>query len=61
MFLTPPWETIFVNDSERVENFEEAKIAHEHIKQTYNQLGYKTYDIPCVNVAERVQFIIDNI
>lgn len=61
VFLTPPWESIFVNDSERVENFTEAKIAHEHIKFTYNQLGYKTFDIPCLPVEERVQFIIDNI
>ncbi len=61
VFLTPPWQQIFVNDNERIETYDEAVVAHRHLQNTYNELGYTTLDIPCVDVESRIQFILNEI
>lgn len=58
VFLTPPWQEIFINDGERKENYEQAVKAHNQIEKTYRQLGYNTIEIPKVNVEERAAFIL---
>ncbi len=61
LFLTPPWQEIFRNDNERIESYDEAVVAHRHLQHTYEELGYTTLDIPCIDVEGRIQFIIDEI
>lgn len=61
VFLTPPWEEIFVNDSERKENFEQAVKAHLQIEKTYQELGYTTIEIPKLDVNKRAIFILQHI
>lgn len=60
-FLTPPWREIFCNDSERIENFEQACEAHYQIEKTYKEIGYTVIEIPKMGVNERVDFIINKI
>jgi predicted ATPase len=61
IFLTPPWQDIFINDNERKESYEQACSIHTYITDTYNKLGYTTLEIPKVNVSERVDFILSNL
>jgi predicted ATPase len=61
VFLTPPWEEIFINDNERKENFEQACDIHQFITDTYSKLGYKTVEIPKLKIKERVDFILEQI
>ena len=60
IFITPPWNDIFLNDAERFENFEEACEAHFHIEKTYKDLGYKLVELPKISVKERVDFILSH-
>jgi predicted ATPase len=61
VFLTPPWEEIFVNDNERKENYIEACDIHHFIKTTYSNLGYQTVEIPKLKINERVEFILEKL
>jgi len=61
IFLTPPWEEIYINDNERKESFEEAEVIHEAIKNTYQSLGYICIDVPKKSVRERVEFISEEV
>lgn len=58
IFLMPPWEAIYITDNERYESFEQALAIHNHLKNTYESLDYKTIEVPVGNVAERVDFIL---
>lgn len=61
VFLTPPWEEIHKNDSERLEPFKEAVHIHKEIESVYNHLGYRCVGLPKVTVEERVAFILERI
>jgi predicted ATPase len=61
VFLTPPWEAIYVNDSERWQSFEESVILYHLIKETYLSLGYSVLELPKLAVEQRVQFLLANI
>lgn len=61
VFLTPPWKEIFVNDTERMENFNASVEAHQHIKSTYEQLGYTTIDLPKLSIKDRIEFILSSV
>lgn len=57
VFLAPPWQEIFVNDSERPESFEDAIEIYRYLKSTYAELGFSIVELPKVSVEERVAFI----
>lgn len=61
VFLTPPWEEIHINDQERLESFEEAKIIHAEIERIYTEVGYICVTLPKATVSERAAFILDSI
>jgi predicted ATPase len=61
VFILPPWETIFVNDTERWQSFAEATDIHEAIRETYLENGYQLIEVPQAPVAERMAFILDQI
>lgn len=58
VFLTPPWEEIYSNDTERTQTFSEAVATYEMMYQVYGSLGYTLIEIPKLTVAERSQFIL---
>lgn len=60
VFITPPWEKIFVNDSERIETISDAIVAHEFITKTYSDLGYELKELPKISIEERVDFILSH-
>jgi predicted ATPase len=40
VILLPPWKEIYVQDNERMENFEQACKLHLHLERQYIELGY---------------------
>ncbi|MFT2011111.1 AAA family ATPase [Pontibacter sp. 13R65] len=61
VFLAPPWQEIYVNDSERWQTFEEAVTLHNAIKATYQSLQYTILELPKATVAERADFIVSHL
>jgi predicted ATPase len=61
VFLAPPWQEIYVNDSERWQTFEEAVTLFHAIKDTYQSLNYTIIELPKASVEERVDFVLSHI
>ena len=59
VLLLPPWKAIYVQDNERLENFEQAQAIHQQLENTYTQLGYTPVQVPFGTIAERLQFVTD--
>lgn len=61
VFVTPPWKEIYTTDHVRKETYEEAVKIHRMIVETYLALDYQIIDLPLVPVADRVEFILQQI
>jgi predicted ATPase len=61
VFVTPPWPEIFMNDPIRTETFEEAKIIHQIIVDTYKDLNYQINELPLLPLSERKKHILQNL
>ena len=61
VFLLPPWEEIYQSDEERYENFEQAKLIYNHLKETYEKYGYELIEVPLDVQDKRILFILDAI
>ena len=61
IFLLPPWEEIYQSDNERYENWEQAKLIHEHLVETYSKYGYDLVEIPKDTVEKRIRFILERL
>lgn len=59
ILLMPPWKEIHVVDNERFESFEEAERIYEHLKTTYEQVGYPITIVPKGSIEERTSFILE--
>lgn len=57
VFITPPWEAIYVSDRERPKPFEEALGEYEALIETYRGLGYRIVFVPRGPTRERADFI----
>lgn len=61
VFIAPPWEEIYSADKERKETTDELESIHEHLFDTYENLGYQLIELPKASVESRQQFIIDTL
>ncbi len=61
VFIVPPWQEIFKNDAERMENYKTAFEINEIIIETYSNLGYDIEILPKVSIQERTDFILNKI
>ena len=61
IFILPPWEEIYQSDEARYENFEQAKLIHNHLVETYKNYGYEPIEVPKETIANRILFILDEI
>ena len=59
VFILAPWQEIFVSDSERYENFDQAVEIHHALMKTYRDFGYELIDVPFGSIAKRADFILD--
>jgi len=61
VFLLPPWEEIYVQDSERWQTFAEAALLADQIRTVYRQAGYQVAELPLGPVQQRITFIQDTL
>ena len=61
VFIFPPWESIFINDAERKQDFALAVATYEEMVKAYTTFGYKLIEVPKKSVNERVEFILTKI
>jgi predicted ATPase len=61
IFILPPWEAIYVQDNERFESYAQAQDIHHHLEKTYTSFGYEIVMVPFGTVADRMDFILNNI
>lgn len=58
VFILPPWKEIYINDNERIQDFEEAAATYDIMFKTYKQLDYKLIEVPKISVEQRASFIL---
>ncbi len=61
VFVLAPWQEIFVSDSERYENFDQAVEIHDALLNTYKRFGYELVDVPFDSIEKRADFIIETL
>jgi len=61
VFFLPPWEDIYVQDPQRWQTFDEARVIDEHLRDTYRSAGYRIVLLPRSTVTERVECIRDTL
>ncbi|WP_422136810.1 AAA family ATPase [Endozoicomonas sp. ALD040] len=61
VFLFPPWESIFTNDLERKQDFNEAVATYEHMVEAYYKFGYDLVEVPKCSTKKRAEFIVNNV
>jgi predicted ATPase len=58
VFVFPPWEAIYVNDSERDQSFADALDVHDKVVRWYRACGYILHEVPRLSVSQRAQHIL---
>lgn len=61
VFILPPWQEIYLNDSERYESFEQAELIDKFLKKAYLSFGYNPVDVPKGSIKDRCEFILNNL
>ena len=61
VFILPPWQEIFANDQERIENFDETEAIHNELITTYTAYGMPPIVVPKLSVEKRVSFLNDHL
>lgn len=57
VFIAPHWPEIFIQDAERKQSMQEARVTHQVMTETYAALGYDLVPLPLASVSERVSFV----
>jgi len=60
VFLTPYWDEIFTQDTERTQTRTEAEETCAVMRETYTALGYKITELPCTEIASHADFSLRN-
>jgi len=60
VFLFPPWQEIYETDTERKQDFREAKETYHVLKEAYEELGYTIIELPLTTIEKRVEFILEH-
>lgn len=58
IFVTPPWQAIFVSDAERPKSFSAAVAEYETLRATYARFGHVAVEVPRLPVTERADFVL---
>ena len=61
VFIAPPWPEIYVNDTERKQDFAEAIRSYEVLVAAYTRCGYDLITLPKSDVDTRVAFIREHL
>jgi predicted ATPase len=58
VFILPPWEAIYTNDTERDQSFADAIDVHARLQQWYGWCGYTLHEVPRLPVPQRAEYIL---
>lgn len=58
VFVAPPWEAIYKQDTERKQSFIEAKNTFDAMIEHYSRYGYQLIELPLSDVESRADFVI---
>lgn len=61
VFIAPPWEDIFVQDTERKQSFKEAVQTFHAMVESYSRHGYNLIRLPLCGPEERAEFILSGL
>ncbi|MCX7548565.1 ATP-binding protein [Xanthomarina sp. F1114] len=61
VYVLEPWQEIFISDSERYENFDQAVEIHEQLLNTYKKYHYNLINIPFDTVENRVDYLLETL
>lgn len=61
VFIFPPWEEIYCQDTERKQNFKEAVETYNALISAYQEFSYTLIVMPKTSIEERVKFIKNKI
>ncbi len=61
VFILPPWESIYIQDNERYETFEEAVKIHDYLVEAYKSYNYKVNEVPVGTIQERILYILTRV
>lgn len=58
VFILPPWEEIYINDSERPQSFDESTQLYNALREVYESLGYLLIEVPKLPLPARCDFVL---
>ena len=58
VFVLPPWDAIYGNDTERDQSFADAVDVHARVVQWYRAGGYVPNEVPRLTVAQRAGHVL---
>lgn len=58
VFVLPPWEAIYSNDSERDQSFAEAVDVHSKVVRWYRSCGFVLNEVPRLPAAHRAEHVL---
>lgn len=61
VFLTPPWQEIYLTDPERRHGFAEAVAEYDRLTEVLPRLGYEIVVLPKAEISDRVDFILNRL
>jgi len=61
VFIFPPWEEIYCNDTERKQTFKEAIATYQKMQEAYMHWGYHLVEVPKVSIDQRIIFISETL
>ncbi len=61
VFLAPPWEEIYRTDSERKQDFAEARRTYAVLVDVYQDCGYEVVELPTLPPVERAQYLLEQL
>lgn len=59
VFIAPPWQAIYAQDSERKQSFAEAELTYRAMVAVYRRYGYRLQELPRASPDERADFLLD--
>jgi predicted ATPase len=59
VFLAPPWPEIYVTDTERRQDVDEARRTYEAVVEVYAAQGYDLVELPRADPRGRLAYVLD--
>ncbi len=61
VFLLPPWESIYEQDNERYESFEQAERLYQFLLDGYKKYDYKVVEVPTGTIEDRTAYMLEHL